>query len=260
MYTIYISPHFKYACEVWGGCTNEDSDKLECLQLQAARRHLYFETGWESLKERRRKRKLSQFYKIYNGLAPTCLSEKLPANVNSKSNYNMRNAGNIIVPFTRTTLAYMSFIPSTSRLWNELSNEIRQCDTVSSFKSSIRNRDVIAPDYYSYGARKYCILLTKLRYSVSPLNNDLFKIGLSDIASCLCGNPCENAVHYLLECQKYSTCREDMLGNIQRITLQYNVHINVKPLLNGCSDLHVSENETILKLVQLYIKQTKRFT
>jgi len=77
IYTIYIRPHFEYACEVWDGCTSEDSDKLERLQLQAARivtglptytskRHLYFETGWETLKERRRKRKLNQFYKIYN--------------------------------------------------------------------------------------------------------------------------------------------------------------------------------------------------
>ncbi len=81
-YTIYIRPHFEYTCELWDGCTNEDSDKLERLQLQAAKIvtglptytakiNLYFETGWESLKERRRKRKLSQFYKIYNGLAPS---------------------------------------------------------------------------------------------------------------------------------------------------------------------------------------------
>jgi len=86
----------------------------------------------------------------------------------------------------------------------------------------------------------------------------LFKIGLSDSASCPCGNTCENAVHYLFECLKYSTYREDMLKNIQKITL-HNVHINVNLLLNGCSDLNASENETILQLVQLYIKQTQRF-
>jgi hypothetical protein len=87
----------------------------------------------------------------------------------------------------------------------------------------------------------------------------LFIIGLSDTASCLCGNPCENVVHYLLECQKYSRYREEMLENIQTITIQHNVHINVNLLLNGCSNLLVSENESILELYKCTFEQTKRF-
>jgi hypothetical protein len=270
IYTMYIRPHFEYACEVWDGCTDEDSNKLERLQLQAARIvtglptytskiHLYFETGWETLKERRKKRKMSQFYKLFYGLAPTYLSDKLPANVHSKSKYNLRNADNIIIPYARTSLAYGSFIPSACRLWNELPIEIRHSDSVSIFKSNIRNDYPIAPAYYSHGSRKYCILLTKLRYSVSSLNYDMFKISISDTASCMCGNPCENAFHYLLECNRYCNFRRDMLMNIHSITMNYDLQIDVALLLSGSSNLSVKENENILGLVQVYIKLTKRF-
>ena len=93
---------------------------------------------------------------------------------------------------------------------------------------------------------------------VSPLNNDLFKIGLSDIPSCVCGNPCENSVHYLLEYPKYSTYCKDILTNIRTITI-HNIHVNANRLLNGCSDVNASGNETIIYLVQLYIKQIQRF-
>ena len=56
IYTVFIRPHFEYACEVWDGCSIEQSTKPEKLQLAAARivtglpryassRSLYFETG-----------------------------------------------------------------------------------------------------------------------------------------------------------------------------------------------------------------------
>ena len=37
MYLVYITPVFKYACEVWDNCGIGYSDKLENLQLDAAR-------------------------------------------------------------------------------------------------------------------------------------------------------------------------------------------------------------------------------
>ena len=64
MYLVYIHPLFEYACEVWDNCGIGYSDKLEKLQLDAARivtglpiftksEYLYAETGWEILSERR---------------------------------------------------------------------------------------------------------------------------------------------------------------------------------------------------------------
>jgi hypothetical protein len=53
----------EYGCEVWNGCGVEFTDKLEKLQLEAAkfvtglpvypsRDSLYLETGWEKLIDR----------------------------------------------------------------------------------------------------------------------------------------------------------------------------------------------------------------
>ena len=73
MYLVYIRPLLEYACEVWDDCGIGYSDKLEKIQLDAARivtglpiftksEYLYAETGWETLSERRYRRKLQLFF------------------------------------------------------------------------------------------------------------------------------------------------------------------------------------------------------
>jgi hypothetical protein len=63
----YILPLLEYACELWDECCSRNADKLNQLQLEAARiitglpkfpskRSLYFETGWETLSCRRMRR------------------------------------------------------------------------------------------------------------------------------------------------------------------------------------------------------------
>ena len=65
LYLVYIRPHFEYACELWDNCGIGNSQKLEQLQLEAARivsclhiftktEIVYIETGWELLSVRRR--------------------------------------------------------------------------------------------------------------------------------------------------------------------------------------------------------------
>ena len=84
-YCSFILPILEYGCEVWGGCNKGEEDKLEKVQLEAARlvtglplfasrESLYFETGWEKLKDRRERRKLCTFHKIYHNLAPDLVS------------------------------------------------------------------------------------------------------------------------------------------------------------------------------------------
>ena len=64
---------------MWDGCYERDIDKLEKIQLEAARiatgltkfaskDSLYFENGWETLANRRVKSKLTTFYRIHNKL------------------------------------------------------------------------------------------------------------------------------------------------------------------------------------------------
>jgi hypothetical protein len=75
LYLVYIRPLFEYACELWDNCGIGNSQKLEQLQLEAARivtglpiftktEMLYIETGWELLSVRRKRMKLQLFFII----------------------------------------------------------------------------------------------------------------------------------------------------------------------------------------------------
>lgn len=84
MYITFVRPILEYASVVWDGCSQYDIDKLEKVQLYAARiitglpniaskTSLYFETGLESLSALRRrtfKHTASCMYKIYNNCVP----------------------------------------------------------------------------------------------------------------------------------------------------------------------------------------------
>ena len=67
------------------------------------------ETGWESLRDRRNKHKMCQFYKMINDLTPTYLTSLVPSTVENTSAYNLRDSQNIRPLLTRTQLYYKSF-------------------------------------------------------------------------------------------------------------------------------------------------------
>ena len=75
LYLTYIRPLLEYASEVWDGCSITDSNRIEKVQLHAARiitdlpifaslSSLYFKTGWVKLDERRISKMLALMYKI----------------------------------------------------------------------------------------------------------------------------------------------------------------------------------------------------
>jgi hypothetical protein len=94
-----------------------------------------------------------------------------------------------------------SFIPSTVRIWNDLSPTIRNLQTISQFKLKIKGEQFRPPVYYGEGCRKFNTLHTRLRHQCSSLKADLTKIHGVDDPKCSCGSPIEDAIHYLLECQ-----------------------------------------------------------
>ena len=112
MYLTCIRPLLEYAGEVWDICTLADSERLEKIQLEAARIvtglksyasifSIYKETGWEQLSARREKRKLSLFYDIVSGQSPDYLQDLLPI----ARNYNLRNSKNS--QFPQESLVYI---------------------------------------------------------------------------------------------------------------------------------------------------------
>ena len=89
VYCTYIRPLLEYASEVWDGCNQAESRKLKQVQLKTARINtglpifaslysLYYETGWDTLAERRKYKKLNLMYKIVNNEAlPIYLTSSL---------------------------------------------------------------------------------------------------------------------------------------------------------------------------------------
>ena len=80
--------------------------------------------------------------------------------------------------------------------------------------------------YFLYGKRKYNILHTRLRQQCSSLyiQYDLLCCNLVPDPSCECGNPCENAFLFILECLLYIQQRNYMfnkLSHIRYINLRY---------------------------------------
>ena len=89
LYLVFIRPLFEYACEVWDNVGVGYCNKLELLQLEAARivtglpsftntTNIYTETGWEPLADRRKRRKLQMFYNIQHSSAPAYLCNLIP--------------------------------------------------------------------------------------------------------------------------------------------------------------------------------------
>ena len=160
LYCTYIRPLLEYGSEVWDGCSINDTNRLEQIQLIAARivtglpifaslRSLYFETGWENLGDRRQIRKLTLMYKIVNGDAPSYLTfciDLLPNRVNNITAYNLRNSNDFEIPFSRLCSYEDSYCPSTLKLWNELDSQVRTLPTISRFKSNIKTIPDKIPD------------------------------------------------------------------------------------------------------------------
>ena len=123
LYCTYIRPLLEYASEVWVGCNLSDTNRLEQVQLNAARivtglpvfsslRSLYLETGWKTLSERRKTKNLILMYKIIKNETPSYFYDLLPSLVNDVSNCNLRNNTNYDLPFCRLCSYETSYFPS----------------------------------------------------------------------------------------------------------------------------------------------------
>ena len=266
IYNTFILPLLEYACEVWDGCSKGDEEKLEKVHLEAARvvtglpifasrDSLYFETGWETLKERRSRRKLSVFYKIFNNTAPDFLTSIITP-LRRNNPYNIRNQNDFTLPNYRPQMMRNSYFPSTITAWNNLDLDVRQSQTLSNFKYAIKSRNGIyrVPKHFLIGDRKTNILLTRLRNGCSTLKADLFRVNLIISPICQCGHANEDAFHYLFQCNLYTNQRLRLFHSL----LSY-VPLTVELLLFGDLNMSVDNNEHIALCIQKYIHETKRF-
>ena len=229
IYISFIRPALEYADIVWDNCTQYEINSTEKIQLEAARiatgatrlvsvELLYKEIGWEPLQNRRYKHKMCQFYKMINDITPFYISSLVPARVENTSVYHLRDSQNIRPLLTRTQLYYKSFLPACVRERNELPLDIRNSDSLSSFKQQLDKENTKVPGYYSLGNRLLQIHHSRLRTKCSSLNQHLYSKNIIEDPSCICGSV-ESTRHFLLECTRYNQAKTTMTNTLSSGTI-----------------------------------------
>lgn len=110
---------------MWDGCSVHDADKLEKVQLCAARivtglpifvsrEALYLETGWDILQTRRYIAKMKTMFKFNMGTLPDYLFDIIPNKRENISRYNTRNKDQFNVPKCRLDLLKNHLYPMLS--------------------------------------------------------------------------------------------------------------------------------------------------
>ena len=270
-YISFIRPTLEYGNILWDNCTDDQVKLLESIQLDAARiitglrkgtNHdvLYKETGLSSLASRRKNAKLIQFYKILNNESPTYIDEIVRKFNAHNTGYNLRNSNLLKHPTPRTRSYQKSFFIATTDLWNDLDQELKNCTSLHSFKTILKNRTAKPPKYYSEGERRSNIFLCQLRNNKSQLNFDLCHDHLNNSSLCIhCQTP-ETKLHFLLECPYYIKQRVDLINwLISNPRIYEAISITEHDLLCGNPTITDRDNAELLAAVSRYIIATKRF-
>ena len=261
MYKSFILPHFDYADIVWDNCTHIQSKMLENQPLESIRiitggilatRNLYEESGFCTLKERRKRRKLLMFHKMILGLRPQYINDLLPPLVAYINSYHRRRPLQRNVTTYKTELYRNSFIPSTTAEWKSLPINVQQSTYLRVFKRALPLSDSKVPAYYYFGERSAQVIHCRLHLEMSNHNNDLVNCHLSTDPKCFCGYSRETTEHYLLHCPNYLNIRAKII-----LTLPSN-QTNIRTLLYGNLDLRLPENKHIFLTVHEFIKLSKR--
>ena len=261
IYFSFIRPVMEYADIVWDNIPDYLNQSLENLNLEAARivtggtklssrQLLYEETGWETLKSRRTKHKLTKFHEMVHKEAPEYLCSLVPPTLSETHQYNTRRTNNIANINTRTSFYMNSFLPSTINLWNNVPREIRENSSKSNFKCYLNRNLKRVPKYFNFGSRKLQIIMARLRLQCSLLKDHLFQKNVIDSRLCTCGE-IENTDHYFFSCLNYTNIRNDTISKLNNI----DTHI----LMYGNSLLTEDENKVIFEAASQFIIQSKRF-
>ena len=156
--------------------------------------------------------------------------------MDTQSTYNLRNARIIHKTLTNNT-KFNFFLPSTILELNTLPLDVRNCDSIISFKCKLNSDIKVVPKYFYAGNRQAQVLHFRIRTKCGSLNNDLNKKGIIELPLCLCGHV-ENADHFFMKCHNYQPQRVGLIHAIYQhtsVTLQtllfgnYSLLINLKP-------------------------------
>ena len=148
-----------------------------------------------------------------------------------------------------------SFIPSVTRLFNDLPPNVKEAPSIPAFKYRL-NKSMpipITPKYYLWGKRKTQIWHARLRTNCSSLSYDLHCKNIVDSPNCICGER-ETAYHFFFVCNRFNHIRPQMLEEISRICTP-----SLDIMLFGNQNLNFNTNVLIFSYVHQFIEQSKRF-
>ena len=146
-YKLYVRPHLDYGDVIYHNQRKDMMKLLEQVQYKAAiivsgcwqgtsLIKLYDELGWESLADRRWVRRMTTFYKIKKGIAPTYLAAHIP--VHRIENIVLRDR-KMKPPISRTERYDNSFFPFCIKNWNLLDESVKSLPSLLSFKNHLNS-------------------------------------------------------------------------------------------------------------------------
>ena len=166
---------------------------------------IYQKLGLESFAEKRWTRKLIFFHEMILGLLPSYLKDYLISYDNLRTRSSTQKRINTFP--ARTKPFKSSFFPYCAEAWRNLSEELRNVNSINTIKPSILNFDRPRENsvFEVYGI-KGVKLLARLRLDFSHLNEHIFRHNFNNTINPMCsyGKESEKTPHYLLRCDLYS--------------------------------------------------------
>ena len=264
IYLSFIRPKLEYGSIIWDDCTERDKERLENIQLRAARlvtgakkgtshELLYNELNWDKLGDRRQNVKILFMHKIVNKNMPDYLCELLPTKVGENVNIQTRLSHNIKQFPCKGAQYPKSLLPHCIDMWNELDIDVRNIIDYESFKTAVIENKT-KEELYNFGDRKLNIIHAQLRLKCSNLNSHLVALHVLDDPKCICGNENETAYHFFFSCPLYTTERKKLFDRISPLC-----DISLDVILYGNRDIPLEDNSLIFSYVHEFIKMSKRF-
>ena len=145
-YHAHFLPVIDYCINIWGHAAKVHIKKIQVLQNRAARIILNADWNesslsmlnklkWMSIKDRIFYSTCLLMYKVTHNDAPDYLYVFMDRQIE----YNLPGNHNIVIPHPNINLYKRSFMYQGASCWNELPENVKSCQTLSSFKVSIKN-------------------------------------------------------------------------------------------------------------------------
>lgn len=155
VYYALVQPHFDYCCEVWDSINTTLSNRLQKLHNRSARIIMNCKNehgqsslalgflGWKTLEEQRAQITARLMYKVLYNMAPIKLNEIFNMS-NTVHHYNLRGSDtNLFLPRPKTEYLKKSVSFRGPKIWNSLSEQARNSDSLSIFNSNITHVSLI---------------------------------------------------------------------------------------------------------------------